>query len=269
MYDRGVRGDDTQPADGDAATGKSFEDVGIETRRLQAALESRMFGRASLPVRAGRFEIVRRLGEGAMGAVYLARDPELDREVALKILKKGPGAHADADATTRLRREAQALAALNHPNVVEVLDVGVEDGQVFVAMEYVRGRTLAQWCEDHPLRGSDRFDRLLELAREAAAGLAAVVADTLKLASPQGEIIQTQPREGLWRALTPQVFHLQTLINALEKVITEEREVTDEAQAVEDQGLRPQLGAGSADNMKITRPGDLELAEMIWLHQRD
>ncbi|MDJ0834259.1 MAG: 2-C-methyl-D-erythritol 4-phosphate cytidylyltransferase [Gammaproteobacteria bacterium] len=122
-----------------------------------------------------------------------------------------------------------------------------------------------------PLVRHKDLSRVIEAAREHPAGavLAAAVADTLKLANEDGEIVATQPRELLWRALTPQVFHLQSLMNALEKVVREGRQVTDEAQAVELQGLRPQLVAGSADNMKITRPGDLELAEMIWLHQRD
>lgn len=122
-----------------------------------------------------------------------------------------------------------------------------------------------------PLVRHQDLSRVIDAARQHPAGavLAVAVADTLKLANDDGEIIATQPRERLWRALTPQVFHLQPLLNALERVIREQRQVTDEAQAIEYQGLRPRLVAGSADNMKITRPGDLELAEMIWLHQRD
>ena len=122
-----------------------------------------------------------------------------------------------------------------------------------------------------PLVRHQDLTRVIDAARVHAAGavLAAQVADTLKLANDDGEIVATQAREHLWRALTPQVFHLQPLLNALERVIREGLEVTDEAQALEIQGLRPQLVAGSADNMKITLPGDLELAEMLWLHQRD
>lgn len=146
---------------------------GIETRRLQAALESRLFGHRAAPTFAGRFEVLGRLGQGAMGTVYRARDPELDRELAVKVLRPGAGTTADTDGTARLRREARALARLSHPNVVEVLDVGVQDGQVFVAMEFVRGRTLAQWAEATPQDVPDRLSRVLGFAIEAAQGLSA------------------------------------------------------------------------------------------------
>jgi 2-C-methyl-D-erythritol 4-phosphate cytidylyltransferase len=83
------------------------------------------------------------------------------------------------------------------------------------------------------------------------------------------EIAATHSRDGLWRALTPQVFHLQPLLNALKKVIDDRQPVTDDAQAVELLGYTPALVAGSAQNLKITSPGDLALAEKIWLDQRD
>ncbi|MBP6633298.1 MAG: serine/threonine protein kinase [Kofleriaceae bacterium] len=86
----------------------------------------------------GRYQLGRVLGRGAMGVVYAAHDPELDREVAIKLLR---GA-ASAD---RLRREAQALARLVDPHVVRVYDVGEADGRVFVAMELVEGMNLRQW----------------------------------------------------------------------------------------------------------------------------
>jgi 2-C-methyl-D-erythritol 4-phosphate cytidylyltransferase len=76
-------------------------------------------------------------------------------------------------------------------------------------------------------------------------------------------------REGLWRALTPQVFHLQTLLNALKQVIDKNLSITDDAQAVELMGHTPMLVAGDGENLKITSPGDLALAERIWLNQRD
>ncbi len=90
------------------------------------------------PQTIDRYRIVRRLGAGGMGVVYAARDPELDRDVAIKML------HRDAPAA-RLRREAQALARLSHPNVVVVYDVGEHAGQVYVAMALVDGMNLRQW----------------------------------------------------------------------------------------------------------------------------
>jgi tetratricopeptide (TPR) repeat protein/predicted Ser/Thr protein kinase len=92
--------------------------------------------------RIGRYVIERRLGAGGMGVVYAARDSELARDVALKIVR--PRAEVDA-MQARLRREAKAMARLSHPNVVPVFDIGTHDGQLFIAMELVAGETLRSW----------------------------------------------------------------------------------------------------------------------------
>ena len=90
----------------------------------------------------GRYTIGELLGAGGMGAVFVAHDPELDRSVALKLLRPERG---DTDSCARLVREAQSLARLEHPAVVSVFEVGESGGQTFIAMEYVRGKTLARW----------------------------------------------------------------------------------------------------------------------------
>jgi serine/threonine protein kinase len=91
----------------------------------------------------GRYVVVESRGAGAMGVVYAAYDPELDRRVAIKVLR---GLKRDSsEHRSRLVREAQALAKLAHPAVVSVHDVGVHDGRVFVAMEFVEGVTLREW----------------------------------------------------------------------------------------------------------------------------
>ena len=92
--------------------------------------------------RLGRYEVVRLLGMGAMGRVYLARDPELDRSVALKLIST---VDALVDARERLSREARTMARLNHPNVVAVYDVGSWHAHLFIAMERVEGSTLRDW----------------------------------------------------------------------------------------------------------------------------
>jgi 2-C-methyl-D-erythritol 4-phosphate cytidylyltransferase len=122
-----------------------------------------------------------------------------------------------------------------------------------------------------PLVTHRDLDAVIDAARGNPAGaiLATPVADTLKLQNDRMEIVATHPRAGLWRALTPQVFHLQPLLNALKKVIDDRQPVTDDAQAVELLGYTPALVAGSVQNLKITSPGDLALAEKIWLDQRD
>jgi eukaryotic-like serine/threonine-protein kinase len=88
----------------------------------------------------GRYVILDRLGHGGMGVVYRAYDPDLDRRVALKLVRD-----LSDEATTRLIGEAQALAKVSHPNIVQVFDVGTFADTVFIAMELVEGRTLATW----------------------------------------------------------------------------------------------------------------------------
>lgn len=98
--------------------------------------------------RIGRYIVEERIGSGAMGDVYAALDPELNRKVALKLLRSDVTQGAGASAKrARLAREAQAQARLSHRNVVTVLDVGTVDDQVFVAMELIDGITLRKWLE--------------------------------------------------------------------------------------------------------------------------
>ena len=103
---------------------------------------------------AGRYEILSRLGMGGMAEVVLARDRALGRLVALKLL--APALAADPMFVERFRREATAIASLNHPGVVVIYDHGVADGQPYIAMEYVAGRTLKQIIADNaPLAPGD------------------------------------------------------------------------------------------------------------------
>jgi uncharacterized RDD family membrane protein YckC len=117
--------------------------------------------------RLAHFEIVRPLGHGGMGEVYLATDLALDRPVALKLLPRSVA--ADAGRRERLLREARAQARINHPHVCHIYFIGEERGQLFFAMEYVDGETVAQRLERGPLPP----DEALELARMAALGLRA------------------------------------------------------------------------------------------------
>jgi tetratricopeptide (TPR) repeat protein len=114
----------------------------------------------------GRYVVLTPLGAGGMGVVVAAYDPELDRKVALKLLRDPRGG---ADARARLLREAQALAQLAHPNVVAVHDVGTVDDRVYVAMEFIAGETLQAWLDRAP-RG---WREVLRLALAAGDGLAA------------------------------------------------------------------------------------------------
>ena len=98
---------------------------------------------SSQPVaRIARYRVIDRLGAGGMGEVYRARDEQLDRDVAVKVLPST--SFDDPAARVRLVREARAAAALNHPNVCVVHEVGESDGQAYIAMELVEGATLSE-----------------------------------------------------------------------------------------------------------------------------
>ncbi|MCY1013595.1 protein kinase [Nannocystis pusilla] len=115
--------------------------------------------------RVGRYTVLHLVGAGAMGTVYAAYDPELDRRVALKLVHHGLLAGATREAAAaRLLREAQALARLSDPNIVTVFDAGRFEGQVFLAMEFVEGGTLRQWL------ASERRDPAQIVAMFVAAG---------------------------------------------------------------------------------------------------
>ena len=160
-------------------------DDGSETRVVSGGhgLSSDL-GFADLPSLGGRrldrYRLLDPIGHGGMGEVYGAYDPQLDRRVALKILRRDRGA---SDSAERMLREARALARLNHPNVVAIHDAGTVDpetlarieddegdgaGLVFLAMEYVEGITLKQW-----LTGSRPLRERLEVLLAAGMGLAA------------------------------------------------------------------------------------------------
>jgi serine/threonine protein kinase len=115
----------------------------------------------------GHYEIVDKIGEGGMGEVYRARDPRLDRDVAIKVL---PGHRLEsADAMARFEREAKAVAALSHPNILAIHDVGEHEGTAFAVTELLHGQTLL----DELKQGSIPLRRAIDLAGQMADGLAA------------------------------------------------------------------------------------------------
>lgn len=112
--------------------------------------------------RIGRYRLVSALGLGGMGLVFLAHDDELDRPVALKVLR--PGGNGDS---RRLLREARSMARLGHPHIAAVYDVGTHGGDVYVAMEYVEGPTLRAWMKA-PRSWAERLEVLVQAARGLA-----------------------------------------------------------------------------------------------------
>ena len=124
----------------------------------------------SIGDRVGRYLVLSTLGAGGMGMVFAAYDPQLDRKIALKVLRTNLGANT-ADARKRLKREAQAIARLNHPNVVGVYDVGTTTSgeDVYIAMEFVEGDTLTSWLKRYPRS----WREILEIFAQAGRGLMA------------------------------------------------------------------------------------------------
>src|SRR5512134_2881490 len=116
-----------------------------------------MTNEPQIPVSFGRYEVLRPLGGGGMAQVYCARDPLLDREVAIKVVAREY--QDDAAFTERFQREARAVAALRHPQIVQVYDFGQDAGSYYMVMEYVPGRSLA-----------DRLAELRALGQPMTAG---------------------------------------------------------------------------------------------------
>jgi len=117
--------------------------------------------------RLGRFELTGLVGAGGMGEVYRARDPRLERAVAIKVI---PASFADDP--VRLRRfeqEARAAAALNHPNILAVHDIGTEEGSPYIVSELLEGETLRERLRSGPLRVRKAIDYALQIARGLAA----------------------------------------------------------------------------------------------------
>lgn len=101
-------------------------------------------------VAIGRYVVQRFIARGAMGEVYAAYDPELDRKVAIKLVRVDDASAGDLDSKARFMREAQAIAKLSHPSVIVVHDVGTFEDRVFIAMELIDGCTLGHWLRSQP-----------------------------------------------------------------------------------------------------------------------
>jgi predicted Ser/Thr protein kinase len=138
----------------------------LEERLLAASVHNRLFKQRAESVTIGRYRVLGRLGQGAMGVVYSALDEQLDRRIAIKLLQTGRGR---GEARERLRREALALGRLSHPNVVAIHEIGEAEGQLFVAMELVEGVTLQAWLMERPRRVAEVLAAYVQAGRGLAA----------------------------------------------------------------------------------------------------
>ena len=120
-----------------------------------------------MPERIGAYTVLRELGHGGMGVVYLAHDAKLDRDVAIKVL---PAELADdGERVARFEREAKLLASLNHPNIAQIHGFEELDGKKFLVLEYVEGETLSKRIKAGPLQ----IDDALEVGKQIAEALGA------------------------------------------------------------------------------------------------
>ena len=146
---------------------------------------------------AGRYELLRPLGHGAMATVDLVHDVELDRQVALKRLAENLA--RDEELERRFLREARLAARLAHPNVVRVFDVGEDDGRPFIAMEYVEGETLAELIAR---RGRLPAAEAARLGTQMCAGLAAAHAvDGHVVVADPFSVVERKNDPGQWASV--------------------------------------------------------------------
>ncbi|WP_394825678.1 tetratricopeptide repeat protein [Pendulispora albinea] len=177
--------------------------------------------------RVGRYLVISVIGTGGMGIVYRAIDPELNRAVALKLLR---AERADEKRRDRLLREAQALALVDHPNVVNVFDVGQFLGQVFFAMELVEGTTLRAELR----RAGSNRKHLLQLLDQAGRGLAAAHSAGLvhRDFKPENVLIAREQRAkvvdfGLARAVDTDSPEEPVTVSPVESMSVLERPITE------------------------------------------
>jgi serine/threonine protein kinase/Flp pilus assembly protein TadD len=159
---------------GDASIRREVESLLSSFEKADSFLEVPAFGRPTLRIKTldqgqmiGRYEIERKLGEGGMGIVYLARDQELDRAVAIKVLH--PQYERYEDNVQRFAREAKAASALNHPNILTIYEIGEFEGSPYIVSEYIEGVTL----RDKLRTEKPDLPTLLDISRQIAGALAA------------------------------------------------------------------------------------------------
>lgn len=215
----------------------------------------------------------RRMG-GAVPKQYLTLQNRLVIDHALQTLVEHPGISRIVVAISSTDSWWGESDYANHPGVQRVAGgreraESVLNGLLALQDEadpddWVLVHDAARPC----LRRSD-LDKLMGSLRDHPVGglLAVPVSDTIKRADDQATIVETVPRDPLWRAFTPQMFRYGALLGALQQAHNNNQLVTDEASAMELAGQRPVLVEGRGDNIKITRPEDLALAD-FYLDQR-
>ncbi|ANS86522.1 2-C-methyl-D-erythritol 4-phosphate cytidylyltransferase [Vibrio scophthalmi] len=159
------------------------------------------------------------------------------------------------------------LSIATHPRVMRVSGGKERADSVLSALQYVQAHQLGEWAMVHdaarPCVRVEDLNTLISVSQSHNVGaiLASPVRDTMKRSNQNGDIDHTVDREALWHALTPQMFKTEPLTRILSDALAAGAMITDEASAFEWAGLQPALVQGYADNIKITQPEDLALAE--------
>lgn len=164
-----------------------------------------------------------------------------------------------------------SLPVSRHPKLVRVAGGNERCDSVFNALRQVTSSYVLVHDAARPLLSGRDLERLLEagFCSQDGALLASRVADTIKLEREGSAVERTVPRQGLWRALTPQMFRTELLQKALAAAQSQGLAVTDDASAVELAGGHPQLVEGLDPNFKLTTPTDLALAQALLSHYKD
>ncbi len=191
-------------------------------------------------------------------------------EHALEALLSHPGIAGVVVALATDDARWQGLASLHGKPVITCIGGGERADSVLAALQALPvdvadDELLLVHDAARPNLHADDIAALIDAAHACADGaiLAAPVRDTLKRADAGARIAGTEPRDGLWRALTPQAFRRDLLLRALQSAHADGVAVTDEAMAVERLGLHPALVEGREDNLKVTTPADLALADYL------
>ncbi len=188
-------------------------------------------------------------------------------EHGLRALARLPGVAGGAVVLATGDRRYERLPAAVRRRVVAVEGGETRAASVLNGLRSLVTAAADDWALVHdaarPCLPARDLRALVEACRRDPVGgiLAVPVADTLKQADDDGRSLRTLPRERLWRAQTPQMFRIGLLVRALAEALAAGFDPTDEAAAIEKQGLRPRLVEGSPLNVKVTRPGDLAFAD--------
>lgn len=196
-------------------------------------------------------------------------------EISLRALLAIPGMTTISVALQSGDRFAAGLSLLRDPRILVVSGAAERSGSVLAGLEALRGRAAADdWVLVHDaarpcVRAQDIAELVAAVSSASVGGLLAeAIVDTVKQADGMRRVVGTLDRSALWLAQTPQMFRYAELVGALEQAHARGLVVTDEAAAMEMAGYQVQLVQSSRENIKITRPADLPLAE-FYLAQRE